>query len=96
MKATRCNLGDMAKVVRSTTGCVCTATAAEQGVVIYCGEPTMSYFGPGWLLKTPRPCAGCGNTMFGYLDADLDPIRPPPLADIAKTDESRPVEVQGA
>lgn len=92
MKATRCTIGDIAKVARSTTGCGCTATAAEQGVVIYCGEPTMSCFGPGWLLRAPRPCADCGNTVFGYLDADLDPIKPPPL--VRQVDEARPVEVE--
>ena len=55
MPTLRCTIGDMGRVARSTTGCGCTATAAEQGVVSYCGEPSMSYFGPGWLLvQFPR------------------------------------------
>lgn len=72
---TRCRIGDMAHVARNTTGCGC--TEATMGSIVYCCTPIVLSVGPCWLLRRPKPCPNCGFPVFGYLDADLDPIRPP-------------------
>lgn len=99
MNGLRCKPGDMARVARSTTGCHC--TRREIGRVIYCETPLLaisSLFPSGayWALRNTEQCKHCGGERNVFLDADLDPIRPPPIADTTKTDESRPVEAQGA
>ena len=82
----------MGRLVRSTTGCEC--TLREVGRVIYCHTVVFNRVGAWWALREPEKCPHCGQLREGYLDADLDPIRPPPLT--KRADESQPLEVQGA
>lgn len=92
MISTRCKKGEMARVARNTLGCPC--TARDIGRVIYCGLLLITPDRAVWLLRRTERCKHCGEPRDGYLDADLDPIRPPPIADTTKTDESKPVEVE--
>ena len=82
----------MARVARNTSGCGC--TEASIGMVIYCADPFLSPGGPAWLLAKPRNCPNCGWGIFGFLDADLDPIRPP--APERAIDTPAPAEQVGA
>jgi len=70
---TRCKQGDMAVVVRNSTGKECEGML---GTVIRCAEARCTPWGDAWLVR-PRICPGCGERVAGLLDADLDPIRPP-------------------
>ena len=90
----RCKIGEMGRVARSTTGCAC--TRREIGKVLYCRHLRVSCFGMWWALSKPEQCPHCGGLVYGYLDADLDPIRPPRISETTKADEVRPVEVQPA
>lgn len=93
MPTLRCKPGDMGRVVRNTFGLPC--HAHHIGKVLYCQTLHMTSWGDSWWeLKTPETCPGCGGKVLGFLDADLDPIRPPPLTDTTKTNESKPVEVE--
>lgn len=93
MPTLRCKRGEMARVARSTTGCEC--TRREIGRVIYCSIPLVTTDDAAlWVLRRAEQCRYCGCLRDHFLDADLDPIRPPPIADTTKTDESKPVEVE--
>lgn len=65
----------MARVARDVAGPTC--TGENIGRIVYCDEVVDSAWGKAWLLRTPHRCERCGSSIIGYLDADLDPIRPP-------------------
>lgn len=77
MKPMNCRRPDLAMVVRNTTGCPC--TGHEQGRIIACKHLALLPFGPVWMLPKPISCKVCGGYVLGFLDADLQPLRPPPV-----------------
>jgi len=74
MKPMNCRLGDLAMVVRNTSGCPC--TEHEQGRMLECKHLALFVFGAVWMLPKPMQCRNCGGRVLGFLDADLQPIRP--------------------
>ena len=48
-------------------------------------------FGAAWKLKHSVTCGGCGK-VFGFaFDDDLQPLRPPPLAEQVKRVLAQPI-----
>jgi hypothetical protein len=74
MRPMNCRLGDLAMVVRNTSGCPC--TGHEIGRPVECKHLALYPFGPVWMLPAPIACKTCGGKVLGFLDADLQPIRP--------------------
>ena len=74
MTPTNCRLGDLAMVVRNTSGCPC--TRHEIGRPVECKHLALMPFGPVWMLPAPIACKSCGGRVLGFLDADLQPLRP--------------------
>ena len=72
--AVNCSPGTLALVVRSTTNCPCTKAAIGTPVQVVEAFPTA--LGAGWsFVGAPRQCRCCGRSVYGFLDADLMPLR---------------------
>ncbi len=71
-----CRSGDLALVVRDTRG---TCVANVIGSPLQLTTSFESVAGPAWLYRGDLlRCPNCGVPIFGFLDADLQPIRPGP------------------
>jgi len=70
-----CKKSDLAMVVRNTTGHPCIDNFIGQA--IRCDKSYLSIVGPVWLLPGQRACPKCKTKLVGFLDADLQPLRPP-------------------
>lgn len=70
-----CKFDDLAMVVRNTTGHPCMDNFIGQP--IKCNVSYVSILGPAWALPTCRPCPKCDVRLVAFLDADLQPLRPP-------------------
>lgn len=73
--------GDLAMVVRNTTGDGCMAYMIGTPVKIVARGTPVDNEGPWWTYAGPLlHCHGCGKTTFmGFLDADLQRLRGPEL-----------------
>lgn len=76
--------GDLAMVVRDSLADQCggpTCTAGFIGTPIEVVELVfdLELFSLGWTYKGPNlTCKNCGRFTFAFLEADLQPLRPPP------------------
>lgn len=88
MRQMNCRFDDLAFVVRNTTGCPC--TEHEMGRSLTCKNLALMEFGAVWMLPKPIECKTCGADVFGFLDADLQPIRPPGKDTGSRVPQERP------
>lgn len=84
-----CKPGDTAFVIRTTEGHPCVASCI--GTPVVCQELSEFNGQPFWLTKSLTKCLNCGGFRFGFLDADLQPIRGQQQGTSTKTE--KPVEV---
>lgn len=83
-----CEPGDIAMVVRNTTGIECVSHMVGTPIEVEILLPSAA--GPAWTFKgPPLRCPTCGNCFIGFLDADLQPLRPG--REKADTSGSQPV-----
>lgn len=70
--------GALARVVRDTAGCSCTAAAAEAGVVVTLTHPLDLGGNPAWsMYGAPWFCPLCQRLVWGFAEADLEPVEQP-------------------
>lgn len=72
-----CKPGDLAMVVRSSSGheCIRKAIGSPVRVVSLLDFGGQDVVGPGWLLFETIACPGCGRPLGAMLDRDLQPLR---------------------
>jgi hypothetical protein len=69
-----CQPRDLAIVVRNVMGVGCTEHFIGRPVTVE--HMVLTPLGPGWLCSGfPMSCPQCGFGVFGFLDADLQPLR---------------------
>ena len=71
-----CKPDDLAMVVRNVRGTACDGNLI--GTPIRVTSLFESHVGPAWLYSGEMlRCPGCGNQIFAFLDANLQPLRGP-------------------
>ncbi|HWH83216.1 MAG TPA: hypothetical protein VNU71_13375 [Burkholderiaceae bacterium] len=74
-----CKPNDVAMVVRNTSRLSCVGSLIGTPVEVV--ALNQHSYGPVWRFKGPAlRCGYCGTRITGLLDADLQPLRPPPVA----------------
>jgi len=74
-----CQPNQPAMVVRNTANNLCMANMV--GTPITTTDSFQSAAGPAWLYRGALlRCPCCGTPVFGFLDADLQPLRGEPKA----------------
>jgi hypothetical protein len=74
-----CKPNELAMVVRNVLNATCDDNMI--GVPIKVTSSFDSVVGPAWLHSGPMvKCPNCGQPVFAFLDANLQPLRPPPSA----------------
>ena len=87
-----CKPNSLALIVRNTSEIPCFETAIGTLVqVTQLLEPKHPRYGPVWRLAGTVCCSDCKTVFDGYLDADLQMLRPPGLTEAITT--NAPVEV---
>lgn len=87
-----CKPNSLALIVRNTSGAPCFETAI--GTLVQVTEirnPACLNYGAIWSLAGTVCCSECRTIFDGWLDADLQMLRPPGLTETVATDT--PVEV---
>lgn len=79
-----CRIGDLAMVVRNTKEIGCQSNFI--GTPLKVTQAFESLVGTAWLYSGPMlRCPHCRGVVFAFLDADLQPLRPPPLGTTTET-----------
>lgn len=73
-----CKPNDLALVVRNTSGLDCQDSVIGSPVVV--DHLVQHPLGPVWVIKGRMHCRSCGSRFLAFLDADLQPLRPPGVA----------------
>jgi hypothetical protein len=74
-----CKPGDLAMVVRSVSGHGCVSKVIGSPVQLARLDSVDLFgFGPSWRHSSQLRCPGCHRRIAILLDADLQPLRPPP------------------
>ena len=74
-----CKPQELAMVVRNVLNVTCDDNMI--GTPIKVTVSFDSVVGPAWLYSGPMvKCPNCGGAVFAFLDANLQPLRPPPSA----------------
>jgi hypothetical protein len=76
-----CKPGELAMIVRNTMRWGCLQHVIGSPIkVTQISVPDVCGFGPAWRYSGPfLRCPNCNSPLFGILDADLQPLRPPAL-----------------
>lgn len=72
----KCQPGDLAMIVRSTSGLRCVANMIGVPVRIDSLHAADLFgYGPAWHYSPALRCPNCHRTLLSLLDADLQPLR---------------------
>jgi len=89
-----CSPGDLAMVVRSTSGLSCLTNVIGSPVRVTSLRTRDAFgYGPAWDYEAPLYCPNCRRRLEFLLDADLQPLRPPPAETV--TDIIRELVLEG-